>query len=96
MLDEGQLAATRDAAIRRASIERRRWTLPWEEVAQLIEVELGQSDDEWFLMVRWACPSEGISGAFDVENGPQLRSAIEFGLTERIGDLAAELWRADL
>ena len=96
MLDERQLAATRDAAIRRASIQRRRWTLSWEEVAQLIEVELGPSDDEWFLTVRWACPSHGVSGAFDVENGPHLRSAIEFGLTERIGDLAAELWREAL
>jgi hypothetical protein len=82
--------AIRDLAVHSASIARRPWVLDWETVADRFVVEITPSEtDEHGLVVEWSVASEGVSGSFDADMGRVVE-----GLAQRVGDLAAELWRA--
>jgi hypothetical protein len=82
--------AIRDLAVYRASIARRPWVSDWETVADRFAVEIGPSTtEELALVVQWSVASEGISGSFEAD-----QSRIVEELVQRVGDLAAELWRA--
>jgi hypothetical protein len=82
--------AIRDLAVYEASIARRPWVLDWETVADRFVVEIAPATtEELALVVQWSVASEGISGRFEA-----VQSRIVEELVRRVGDLAAELWRA--
>jgi hypothetical protein len=88
-------SAFRDVAVFAASTERRPWTLPWQEVADKFVVDIANIDGAAgpLLECSWELVGEGASGAFELP-APSSPDVVLSALAERIGDLAAELWRA--
>ena len=84
--------AVRDLAVFEASSNARRpWSVEWEQVADGMVVELTPSEGpDRGTTCRWAVPSEGISGCFDVDDSANVVAE----LARRVSDLGAELWRA--